>query len=80
MDVFAIHAEIKRRLQEKRPDLLKAYEDAPKWAATGGEGADMRMGFFKDLKKNDFAGFEIIQDLVNEWIKIQRERGAIYNI
>jgi len=77
MDIFSIHTEIKKRLIEKRPDLLKAFEDAPKGASTGGEGLGMTMSFFKNLKKNDSNGFAIITDLVDEYVKECKERYGI---
>jgi hypothetical protein len=78
MDLGEIFDQIKKRwTSSERYELIAKLDDAPRGAATGGEGMSLYAGFLLELKKSDPNAFDEIADLVDEFAKENAAYGAI---
>jgi hypothetical protein len=46
-------------------------------AATGGEGLESTGGYLFDLRKNNHKAYDVIKDLIAEYLKYCRQNGII---
>ncbi len=67
-----------RWIQSERYELILALENAPRGAATGGEGAGMIWKFFFDLEEKNIEAYKEVEDLVEEYWKWGRKHGSIF--
>lgn len=78
MNITEIYNEIIDRLNKAGfEDISADLNRLLDGAATGGEGLETTGGYLFDLKKNNRAAYELIKDLVAEYISYCRGYGII---